>query len=203
MYSSFFLKFKTKDSFLSLKEDKEIIFALLNGGSPDDFGILVKKYEKLVFRILHKFFYFKDRSMIEDAAQEVFMTIYEKLDRYNPDYSFLNWLYTLTVNKAKKLLRKEKIKNFFPLFEEIVETEEKKGNLEEEEIKLWLWKEIKTLPVKYQIILVLYYTENLSTTEIAEIMEESENTVKSKLKRAREKLKISLSENERWKLFFE
>ncbi|OHD06485.1 MAG: hypothetical protein A2Y41_00175 [Spirochaetes bacterium GWB1_36_13] len=188
---------------MSLKEDKEIIFALLNGGSPDDFGILVKKYEKLVFRILHKFFYFKDRSMIEDAAQEVFMTIYEKLDRYNPDYSFLNWLYTLTVNKAKKLLRKEKIKNFFPLFEEIVETEEKKGNLEEEEIKLWLWKEIKTLPVKYQIILVLYYTENLSTTEIAEIMEESENTVKSKLKRAREKLKISLSENERWKLFFE
>lgn len=174
--------------------DQEIISQVLDGDT-EAFSILVEKYQKLVFHILNGvIFYNKD--CIEDVAQDIFITIFEKLQQYNPKYDFKNWLYTISLNKARKFLRKKQSLSVSYLENlDDMGLEDEKESIEPE-LQLLLSQNIQELSPRYQEVLFLFYSEDKSTAEIADILNKNENTIKTWLKRSREKLKKKLKNNE-------
>ncbi|WP_156289316.1 sigma-70 family RNA polymerase sigma factor [Oceanobacillus salinisoli] len=144
------------------------------------------------------FYYVKDRETAKDMVQNTFIKCYENMDTFRYDSSIKTWLYRITINQSKDYLkswhyRKVQTKNilesavntFLPLTEEKVIKES-----ESEEMK----DIILSLPKNYQEVIYLYYYKSLSITEIAEVTDLNTNTVKTRLRRAKQRLKILLEE---------
>jgi RNA polymerase sigma-70 factor (ECF subfamily) len=128
-------------------------------------------------------------SIVDDIAQEVFITVYRNLKNFRFESQFTTWLYRITVNKCKDHLRKISVRK---IFVPIDDAEEKPGsfiNVENEDISNIVTKAISKMPVKLRMPLVLKDIEGFSYQEIAETMKCEMGTVKSRIFRARERLK--------------
>lgn len=138
--------------------------------------------------------YVKNREMAEDIVQDVCEKALEKQHEFRADASYKTYLIRMTINRSYDYLRSWKYKQlsltntFVQLLH--LETPEKKALQHDEEAKLGL--EILRLKPKYREVIVLYYYEDLPVRDIADLLHTSENTIKTRLKRAREQLKQSL-----------
>lgn len=115
---------------------------------------------------------------IADVMQETILTCYEKIPQLKQTRFFKTWLLRILINKCNDVLR-EKQHECLPgelpdKGDECVELQ----NYEFEEL-------LNSLDEKYRIILVLYYSEGFKVREIAQILDMQENTVKTRLVRAR------------------
>ncbi|WP_317039154.1 RNA polymerase sigma factor [Polaribacter atrinae] len=125
----------------------------------------------------------------EDNLQDSFMTIFEKIKKYNHKGSFEGWLKRVTINTV---LQKYRVKS--PLqnvndFSDEVEIEEE-FNIEDTVFNVdVLLGFIQQLPDKYRLVFNLYVLDNYSHKEISEILGISVGTSKSNLSRARKILK--------------
>ncbi len=144
------------------------------------------------------FNYVKDKETAKDMVQNTFIKCYENLDNFRFESAIKTWLYRITVNQCKDYLkswnyRKVNAKSFFEnaVKSMFPSTEEKVvKNSEDEEIK----KIIFSLPEKYREVIFLYYYESLSISEIATVTDQKINTVKTRLTRAKQRLKIIMEE---------
>lgn len=149
--------------------------------------------------VLHlAFSYVKQKQFAEDIAQDVFIKCYEKMDGFRNESSYKTWLYRITVNKCKDVIRSNRFKNSH-VFEEVAEkfnTTERTPEMEliQNEEAYFISKSVLQLPVKYREILILYYFEDLKIYEISELLGLNKNSVKTRLKRGRQLLKKSLKE---------
>ncbi|NLP52956.1 sigma-70 family RNA polymerase sigma factor [Bacillus sp. RO1] len=155
-------------------------------GLIDDYGTELKRIA---------FLYVKDESLAEDIIQEVFISCYHHLDSFRKESSYKTWLIRITVNKSKDALKLWSFRNLVskaevePPFLE-VNTPESDTLLEME--KKELIQEVLELPIKLREVIILFYYKDLSIAEIVDILQLNENTIKSRLFRAREKLKVTL-----------
>ena len=141
--------------------------------------------------------YVKNQQAAEDVVQDVFMRAYEKRDDFKGQSSYKTYLYRMTINRCYDHLRSWSYKNVqisnkLALIFHGEDTTENTAIIKDE--KFMLGKEILSLPLKYREVLVLYYYKELSVDEIANILKCSPNTIKTRLKRAREKLKLQLED---------
>ena len=127
----------------------------------------------------------------EEITQEVFLNVYHNLKGFRMQSSFKTWVYRITVNSAinysKKISReKDKKEEYYKYMNpwEIFEKSAASGESYEETIGLFL----KTLNPDQRACVVLRNIEGLSYQEIAGVLKVGINTVRSRLKRAREKL---------------
>jgi RNA polymerase sigma-70 factor (ECF subfamily) len=167
-------------------EETEVI-QKIKQGQRQYFEILIQNYEKLVFRILHNMLPF-DSDCIEDLAQEIFIKVFDRIGDYDENYPFRNWIYTITLNKARNFLRKKKVKHFFQSQQLETVSVNDSDEMEDREMKSRLREEIEKLPVYMREVLFLYYNEEIKIREISRMMGKNENTIKTWLKRAKEKL---------------
>ena len=96
------------------------------------------------------------------------------------------WLFRVASNLSKNRISYNKIRSTDELNESLI--------AEEREDLSFVWEAVKELPVKYKEVIHLFYYEELSTAEIAKILQKKESTVRSHLMRGREKLKSILKE---------
>jgi RNA polymerase sigma factor (sigma-70 family) len=144
------------------------------------------------------FNYVKDKETAKDMVQNTFIKCYENLDNFRFDSSIKTWLYRITINQCKDYLRswhhrKVHAKSFFgsAIKSFLPSTEEKViRNSEYEEMKDF----ILSLPRNYREVIFLYYFKSLSISEIAEVTELKVNTVKTRLRRAKQRLKVLIEE---------
>ena len=125
-----------------------------------------------------------------DAMQDTILTCFEKIHTLkNPEY-FKTWMIRILINECNKIHRHYKN---FSRAEELPEVPGQDISIEEFEFKEMLGM----LDESYRIILVLYYVEGFRIADIASILNMNENTVKTRLARARIQLKqeYALSEN--------
>ncbi|MFP4016010.1 MAG: sigma-70 family RNA polymerase sigma factor [Halanaerobiales bacterium] len=174
----------------------EIISGLKN---KDEYALerVIDLYSDKLFRLAYV--YLKDRGLAEDTVQKVFIKLYYKAHQFKEESTLYTWLYRITINQCKSKLRKWHFKNIV-YTDEVPEKEEANNpdnNLLENELKKELFLHIMKLDLKYRIPLVCFYYYDLSIREIAEVMDEKENTVKTRLYRARNKLKNYLEDNRR------
>lgn len=138
--------------------------------------------------------YVKNREMAEDIVQDVCEKAIQRADDFRGEASYKTYFIRMTINRSYDYLRSWKYKQlsltntFVQLLH--LETPEQRAMQNDENAQLGL--QILRLKPKYREVIVLYYYEDLSTAEIAQILETPEATVRTRLKRGREQLKEKL-----------
>ena len=122
----------------------------------------------------------------EDAVSEAVIKAWEHLDKLRKKEKFKSWIMTILANETKNILAKKKkieLMESLDNFDKAVCTD-----------GTGLWEMVMELPEDFRMVVILYYYEGFSTKEIAKILKISGGTVKSRLSRARQKLKVLLEE---------
>lgn len=174
--------------------DRELIAAVLDG-SESAFGQLVERYQDRVFRLLSR--YCRDSVECEDLAQDVFLKVFRKLHTFNHDSQFFTWLYRITVNAATDHLsrassRRLRLVEDTGVFERGDDEQSPSAPLETAELAAVTRELVEQLPEKFRTILILREFEELSYTEIADVLQIQLGTVESRLFRARQRFKQAL-----------
>jgi RNA polymerase sigma-70 factor (ECF subfamily) len=175
--------------------DAELIDAIL-AGSESAFATLIGRYQDRVFRLLSR--YCRDQVECEDLAQEVFLKVFRKLHTFQGDSQFYTWLYRIAVNAATDHLARASTRRL-----KLVEDDEQfdastarhddpSAPLLAAETATAVRAIVDSLPEKFRTILVLREYEDLSYTEIAEVLQIQIGTVESRLFRARQRVKDAL-----------
>lgn len=171
-------------------------------GDLDAFAGLVRRYESSIANYVYWIVLNRQDAM--DIAQEVFLKVYLSLDKYNPDYKFSTWIFSIAKNAAIDFLRKSHPSTLaldVPLEEGgVLETQhlaDKKSKSPEEsllqvELGERVGAAVNCLPLPYRQVLILRHLNDLAYEEISGILELPLGTVKNRLFRARELLRDRL-----------
>lgn len=129
----------------------------------------------------------------EEVTQDVFLSIYKNLAKFQFRSSIKTWIYRITTNKAINAYRKRAKDNGKKVvFNDEVDLGEvntaKASTLDNEDNKRMVNSMLESLPVEQRVCVVLKDIEGLKYEEIAKTLKVNINTVRSRLKRAREKL---------------
>jgi RNA polymerase sigma factor (sigma-70 family) len=154
---------------------------------------LMNEYGQSVVRLA--FTFLKKEQLAEDVAQEVFIKCYEKLDTFRNESSYKTWIYRITVNLCKDRLRSWSFRNI--VLTDIFSIKTVHNHTPETELmtleeKEELSKRVLALPLKYREVIILYYYEELTYSQIAELLDLSIATIKSRIHRGRILLKKML-----------
>ncbi|MBO3697475.1 RNA polymerase sigma factor [Roseivirga sp. E12] len=176
-------------------DDQSLVKSVL-GGNQQAFEFLIRKYEKLVFHMIHKLT--REEVMVEELAQDVFMKVYEKLPGFRFDSKLSTWIGTIAYRHTINVLKKTSKMTYKSLEEANEEQFFKEKTtpadiLEASSVSQFVQKNIDKLPAHYRNVLYLYHIEEMSYPEIVEITGMPEGTVKNYLFRARKLLKEELS----------
>ena len=186
-----------------VKADEPILVAAAKGGDISAFDTLVNRYERKIFRLTQNIT--QNREDAEDAMQEAFLKAYEHLGDFAGNSRFYTWLVRIAVNQALMKLRRRR-PNIVSLDEEIDTGEDMMPReiedwgpspaerYEQTEMGEILSKVIGDLDPPFRIVFQLRDIEQLSTEETAEALGLSVPAVKSRLLRARLKLRQKLNQ---------
>ena len=175
-------------------EDSRLIIRLQTGDLAA-LGELFERYKGVVYRIALAMT--RDERVAEDILQECFVRLYTYVDSVDAGRPLKPWLYRVTVNlsydwSAKKhsiqplddvLEWLSGLQNAFPAPDDKVE---------ERELMRAVREVIAELPAFHRAVIVLYYMENLTVAEVADVLQLPAGTVKSRLHYARERLRDAL-----------
>ena len=190
-----------------MKDDDRELIALARKGDEKAYRTLLTRYQGPVFNICLRMI--RNREEARDLAQEAFVKVFSMLERYDPTYAFSSWLFKITYNLCIDSMRKRRIDTlsmdapvsgesgeFARQFESPRDNPEKEL-MKKEQMEL-LVEGIESLPPHYRIMILLRHQENLSYEEIAESLEIPLGTVKARIHRAREMLKVNLEGKDFW-----
>jgi len=183
--------------------DEAKLVQLAAKGDEQAFEQLVKLYEKRVYTMALRLVGNPDDAY--DVAQEAFIRVYRSLKGFKGEAKFSTWIYRIVSNLCIDLNRRSRRIRQVPLEQsdddesfEISIPDERYDPVREfdrSEISLAIEKALSTLSYEHREIFILRELNGLSYAEIADIMLIEEGTVKSRLFRAREKLRSALLES--------
>ena len=173
-----------KDEDFQLIEDFKV-------GDEDAFSKLVLRHREKVRNLVY--LTLGDVDYVDDISQDVFISVYHKLKDFRFESKFTTWLYRITVNKCRDYLRKKKVRSIFVSIKEIDYNRGVKSNPDSIDVPGLVRKGIEKLPEKLKTPLVLRDIKGFSYQEIADELKCEVGTVKSRIFRARESLKIILA----------
>ena len=170
--------------------DEASLIARVKSGHTDDFSPLVERYQSSIIKYV--FYLVGDQDVAEDIAQEAFVTAYQKLQQYNHRYAFSTWLYRIARNLAYQYLRTNRA---VPLrFEHNLESDkpEPSDSIDKDIEAARIRSVIATLKPNHRTVVYLYYWEDKSYEEIADILDKPLNTIRTWLRRSKEELRSKL-----------
>lgn len=182
-------RFDFTESKLEKDEDFTLIRSFINGDETT-FKILLYKHKDKVRNLV--FLTLGDTDFVDDISQDVFISVYHNLNEFRFESKFTTWLYRITVNKCRDYLRKKRVRS---IFVPINDSDKEYGTgpfSEDVDIKQLVSDAIDKLPEKLKIPLVFRDIQGLSYKEIAEQLGTEVGTIKSRIFRARESLRIIL-----------
>ena len=175
--------------------DKKLVAEFLKGNDRT-FEKLLKRHLESVYNFLYQLT--KDRSAVDDLAQETFIKVWKNLRRFDQSRNFKTWLFAIAKNTAYDFLKKKKAVPFS--FFEDGEGNNQINNLpdknlapdqilENADLAKDLEQKLQKISPRYRIILLLRYKDDFSLAEIAEILDKPYNTIKSQHNRGLNLLK--------------
>ncbi len=138
------------------------------------------------------FSYLHNREDAEDILQETMIKLVTQMPVFENEKHRKAWLMTVAANLSKNRIEYNRVRDTAELNEELAGAEEEDKNVSDDLAAVW--KAVEQLPVNQREAIHLFYQEGYKTAEIAEITGRSEATVRSDLKRGRDRLKILLKE---------
>lgn len=187
------------------KDQQKKIYSLeaLRDGDKAEFALLVEEYSPMIYRLGLKML--NNPQDAEDILQETFIKAYKHINKFDGRSSVSTWLYRIATNEALMSLRKKRPNTLSFDMPSTHESEPQEPLqivdwccLPEEEYlsaegRLRLDEAAGRLPESLRIVFVLRDIEGLSTRETAEVLDISEMAVKTRLSRARLRLREDLS----------
>ena len=158
-----------------------------------DIDRLVRSYGTMVMR--QAYFYMKDKQKAEDVCQEVFLRIYKKQPLLPDEQSEKAYLLRVTINLCKDNLKSAWHRKVVPMAENYDAPGSgltPEGESLQGEEKQMLYKAVMELPDIYKDVILLFYYHDMQTAEIAKVLGIPEVTVRTRLMRARGRLKETL-----------
>ena len=176
------------------KEDAQLIYDILSGND-DAFNALVQKYQKsvhaLAWRKIGDFHY------AEEITQDTFLQAYQKLSTLKNPYQFAGWLYVIANRLCINWLQRHKsamqslegtsVREVDKLTYERYVSDERESEATERRYEI-VEKLLERLPESERTVMTLYYLGEMTAKEIGNFLGVSVNTIKSRLRRARERL---------------
>lgn len=175
-----------------LNQTDEAIIRLVQSGRMELFGVLVRRYEAKLLRYARKFLFgYQDA---EDIVQEVFLKAYVNIQNFDTSKKFSAWLYRIAHNEFINAIKKrgrERLPflNLDTLFPHPASRETTDREINKKESQQILNQCLGKLDPKYREPLVLYYFEELSYKEIADVLHIPVPTVGIRLKRGKQIMK--------------
>jgi RNA polymerase sigma factor (sigma-70 family) len=174
--------------------DTELIRQFLDGNE-HAFNILVRRHQDFVYNITRKLTGNHDDAM--EAAQRVFVKVYDRLGSFDFRSAFTTWLYRVATNEALNLLRAHRIRRWFS-FDEVGELPSDKVNdpytlMEWSESTELIERALQKLPARQRAVFVLRMMEGLSYEEISEILETGIGGLKASFHHAIKKMNKELA----------
>jgi RNA polymerase sigma-70 factor, ECF subfamily len=169
-------------------EDDKLVRQAL-GGDRKAFTMLVLKYEKPIYNLAYRM-----AQNAEDAAditQTTFVKAYLRLDSFNPAHKFFSWLYRIAVNESlNQIERRRRAQTFH--YDPPQSGPNPDEELEHKESCAHLARALAAMTLEQRVVIILKHLLLLPYREIAEILDISEKTVKSRLFTARHILRDQL-----------
>ncbi|WAC09251.1 RNA polymerase sigma factor [Dyadobacter pollutisoli] len=180
--------------------DRIIVEKVLSGNTRA-FGMIMKQTEGLVAQIVFKMI--SNREERRDIAQDIYLKVFQKLDSFRFQAKLSTWIARIAYNTCINHLEKHQSRTFKDL--ENMQADDETGNAQEHvdqndmeeklisaEFNTMLQVELDKLPEIYKLLITLYHYEELSYSEIGQIVNLPEGTVKNYLFRARKMLRERL-----------
>ncbi|MBP1081832.1 MULTISPECIES: sigma-70 family RNA polymerase sigma factor [Bacillus] len=148
------------------------------------------------------FTYVKHWETASDLTQDVFLTVFEKLDTFQGRSSLKTWVFSIAINKSKDYLKSWHFNHI--LLHKISNKDTNKTPEEEimsQHDRKELYNNILTLPPKYRELIFLHYYNDMTVKEISEVTGLPAATIKTRLYRGKEKLKKKLNLKESGELY--
>lgn len=145
----------------------------------ETFSGLIREYTPALYRLAYGILY--NREDAEDVVSESVLKAYEKLHTLRKTECFRAWIMQIAVNEARRVYGRNK------RYASVENAEEYMPAFEDEHHELW--DVVMKLDMVYRETVILYFYEQLSIREIAQILHVAEGTVKSRLFRAKRQLK--------------
>ena len=190
---------------ISYGEDEALVKDFQIGGV-GAFDKLVLKHKNRVFNLCYRFL--GDYDEANDCAQETFVKVYYSLKKFRLGSAFSTWLYRIAVNICKNRLKSAEYRHSRKMVRLDNPKQSEKGTysveiadhslspvtvLERKERQMLIQSAIDSLPEEQKAVVILCDIEGLSYAEIARISGYNLGTVKSKIARARERLREKLT----------
>jgi RNA polymerase sigma-70 factor (ECF subfamily) len=181
----------------------------LKAGSEDAYAWLIAQFQQPVYSLVYRIL--NEPADAADTTQEVFLKVFRGIQRFNGNASLKTWVYRIALHEAsnrrrwwfRHKSRETSMERFEdspedgrsrPVLEEVLMDRRKSPfeNIATSEVQAWVEAELRQVPEPYRSTVILRDIEELTYEEIAEVMEVSLGTVKSRLTRGREALKKRL-----------
>jgi RNA polymerase sigma-70 factor (ECF subfamily) len=190
----------------AIASDEVQLVERARAGDLEAFEELLGRHQQRVMRVVLSIL--KEPMDAEEVAQDVFLTVFEKIDHFRGDSSFSTWLHRVAVNAALMRRRKSKADRSVPL-DDVMPSFDERGHLA---VDIADWSQqagdpvlareagevieaaVEKLDEMYRTVFALRDVQGFSTEETAEILELSVPAVKSRLHRARLFLRRELAE---------
>ncbi len=193
-------------SAIAVRAEEASVIEELKSGSEEAYSWLIAHYHQPVYSLIYRIL--GDPADAADTTQEVFLKVFRGMKRFNGESSLKTWLYRIAVHEASNQRRwwfRHKSRetsmeaqpdaegNSFGLCDILVDQGESPLDAcAHEEVRARVEQELKQVPEPYRTTVVLRDIEGLSYEEVAEVLQISLGTVKSRLIRGREALRKRL-----------
>jgi len=185
-----------------LDEDQVLITKILEGNK-SSFEELMKKYNKKIFGFIFRMV--RDEEVAIELSQDFFIKIYKVMSKYNFEYKFSTWAYRICYNLVIDYVRKnqaqvDSLNGDTVSQRQLVESdnyvsEDGFENLAKEELNQYIWKLVDCIPLKYKELILLRYLQGFKYDEIARITELPVGTVKNRIFKAKEILRLEIEKD--------
>ncbi len=177
-------------------DEREIIREILNGNL-DAYEKIVNRYSTQITNLCYRYLFSVEEA--RDATQDVFIKAYHGLKNWEPKAQFNTWLYRIAINHCLNLVRRRNIIKFQSLDNQVnnkvllktgpfTESAPGEDKLVVEQNEKRIKNYINRLPENQRHVIILYFYQQMSYKEIADVLKISLSSVESRLFRAKKKL---------------
>lgn len=182
--------------------DIELVNQVLEGNEPA-FVELIKRYQKRVISTIKSIIGDVSQQDLEDITQDIFILIFKALKGFRAESLFSTYITTIAMRHCYKVSKNRRRKKFLFFSYDSIDQETDKNSIKEsfagdsltdkslilEENTNTVINALQKLPEEFRTVMVFRIVEEMSVEEVAKLLNISEGTVKSRLSRAKDKMK--------------
>ncbi len=172
--------------------DPQIATTEIQWNSPE-FGAIYEEHSKAIYYLALRLL--SDPALAEDATHDVFLKAFRKMTEFRGESGLRTWLYRITLNHCRNISQTWQRRNIVSAGDEFLQENSSTENnplqlLETKELGLRIQTALDALTPEYRLLLLLVADEKLSYEQIGALTEQSPDSVRGKLHRARKSFQL-------------